>query len=134
MHNIVIRLEDAHAALEASEGATVPAAKALCVPLHRLMTFISEHAELQAIVRNRDYELIDLARGTLLEVMRDPDIKPAQKVVDAKWILTNAASDVFSPRAQVDTNAKPKRTEEELLEIIRSNRDILKEALEDVAN
>lgn len=124
----LLRLEDVVETLTAYNGRVVPAAKALCVPLHTLRSFIDAHAEAQAPCRNRDIEIVDLARDNVLAALDSAvsTLTAKERADLGKWVLSNAASDVYSPKNIVDLNAKKAAdlTNEELVAIINSNTDM----------
>lgn len=94
-------------ALTANNGSVSKTANDLGMPVHTVKSKIAEHAELQAIVTNRDIEIADISRDIILDVLQDESVTDLAKLSTAKWALENLASDVYNKKQTIDVNARP---------------------------
>jgi hypothetical protein len=124
-----VDLDEAHAALEGSNGAVIPAAKALGVPPHALKSAIDANAELQAITRNRQIEIVDTAEEVVLLHIRG-DLTVSDSRVNSAWkALTNGKADDWSPKSKVDLNASKtfsEMSEKELVDFLQASPELAK--------
>lgn len=93
--------------LTANNGKLTSSAKDLGMHLHALRHKIAEHAELQAIVANRDIEIADRSRDIILEVLQDQELSNIVRSATAKWALENLASDVYNRKQTLAVESRP---------------------------
>jgi len=123
-----LTIEDVHDTLTECNGRLRDAASALKVPLHTIKSIVDEHAELQAIVRNRSIEILDRSEDIILGILTDEEIPDTKKESLARWAAETLGSDRYSKSQTVDLNTHKRleeMSEEELEKELRSiNRTI----------
>lgn len=128
MAKYVFDLDATFNTLTATDGNISKAAKALCVPVHALNTYVAQHAELQAVCENRRLRTLDAAADVVLDFLTSGDVPLEAKVRHAEWALEKGLPDKWAGKTTIDVNATKgvkAMSDEELVDFINSKRQVM---------